>query len=200
MHNEDYRLPLGKLKQEGGDMQQFNSFYYKRLEQQRPAVKEAARLKWEAKHDVIDFVDNILDLKTSTLTVIIGTVFKDQKKKPCVLQNLLGVIKSADPLLLSIGADENLRETKWNGHFVSEDDQVILEDSSGRINIKASPKFIVDEQITGSIIAILGKADKQGYFEVDDFCFAGIPFQSDIPHFVPGMTRNMRDLFDTHDR
>jgi hypothetical protein len=32
MLNEAYRLPLGKQKIEGGDMQQFCSFYYKRLE------------------------------------------------------------------------------------------------------------------------------------------------------------------------
>lgn len=68
-------------------------------------MKEAARLKWEGNYDVIDIVDNILDLKTNRRTVIIGTLFKEQKKKPCVLTNLLGVIKSCDPLLLSIGAD-----------------------------------------------------------------------------------------------
>jgi hypothetical protein len=45
-------------------------------------------------------------------------------------------------------------------------------------------------------VAILGKADKQGYFEVEDYCFGGIPFQSDIPNFVAGMTTLKRDLFD----
>ena len=32
MHNTEFKLPLGKLKDKGGDMQQFCSFYYKRLE------------------------------------------------------------------------------------------------------------------------------------------------------------------------
>ena len=32
MKDTEYKLPLGKLKDQGGDMQQFCSFYYKRLE------------------------------------------------------------------------------------------------------------------------------------------------------------------------
>lgn len=70
-------------------MQQFNLFYYKRLEELKPAVREAAQLRWD---DDADYVDNILDLKTNCKTVIIGTLFKDQKKKPSVFKNLLGTI------------------------------------------------------------------------------------------------------------
>jgi hypothetical protein len=54
--------------------------------------------------------------------VIIGTLFKEQKKKPSVLQNLVGVIKSVNPMLLSIGADEEMYEKQWDGYFVSNDD------------------------------------------------------------------------------
>lgn len=49
--------------------------------------------------------------------------------KPCVLTDLLGVIKGGDPLLMSVAADEDLLVKKdYNGLFVSEDDQAILED------------------------------------------------------------------------
>lgn len=175
-------------------MQQFNLFYYKRLEQLRPAVKEAAQLKWNEK---IEFVDNILDLKTGRKTVIIGTLFKEQKKKPCVLTNLLGVIKSLEPLQMSIGADEDLQTEKdFNGLYVSEDDQAILEDSSGRINLKLHGLAKCEELVTGSILAILGVADHQGYFEVRDLCYAGIPFKSDLPPQVVGMTHTKKGLFD----
>jgi DNA polymerase delta subunit 2 len=185
MVNNGYRLPLGKLKHEGGDMQQFNLFYYKRLEQLRPAVKEAAELRW---HGKIDFVDNILDLKTGRQTVIIGTLFKEQKKKPCVLTNLLGTIRGMEPLLMSVGTDVDfLTEKDYNGLYVSEDDQAILEDSSGRINLKLLSHNVY-ELVTGSIMAILGEADQHGYFEVKDLCYAGIPFQSDLPPQVNNMT------------
>ena len=30
--NLTFKLPLGKLKEQGGEMQQFNQFYFKRLE------------------------------------------------------------------------------------------------------------------------------------------------------------------------
>lgn len=76
-------------------------------------------------------------MKTGRKTVIIGTLFKEQKKKPCVLTNLLGVIKGLEPLQMSIGADVDLKTEKdFNGLYVGEDDQAILEDSSGRINLK----------------------------------------------------------------
>ena len=71
--NLAFKLPLGKLQSEGGDMQQFNSFYFKRLEQLKGAVKEAAELKWDVH---AEYVDNILDLRTGKLTVIIGTLYK----------------------------------------------------------------------------------------------------------------------------
>jgi DNA polymerase II small subunit/DNA polymerase delta subunit B len=103
---------------------------------------------------------------------------------------------TANPLQMSIGADADLTEVDFNGYFVSDDDQVILEDSSGRINIRPMGFSWVNEHITGSIVAILGKADKQGYFIVEDFCYAGIPFKADFPNYVEGMTFNKRALFD----
>ena len=81
-------------------MQQFCSFYYKRLEQLRPEVKEAAELKWDNKGE---FVENILDLRPGVKTVIIGTMFKEQKKKPCVFSNLTGVIQTVKAIDLSFG-------------------------------------------------------------------------------------------------
>lgn len=133
------------------------------MEQLRPAVKEAAELRW---HGKIEFVDNILDLKTGKQTVIIGTLFKEQKKKPCVLNNLMGTIRGMEPLLMSVGTDVDfLTEKDYNGLYISEDDQAILEDSSGRINLKPLNNN-VNELVTGSIMAILGVADQHGYFEV----------------------------------
>ena len=37
-------------------------------------------------------VDNILDIKPFEDTVIIGTLFKDQKLKPSILNNIMGVL------------------------------------------------------------------------------------------------------------
>ena len=47
--------------------------------------------------------------------------------------------------------------------------------------------------VTGTIIALLGISDNQGYFHVNDFCMAGIPFQPEVPE---GVEIRDRKLFD----
>ena len=122
-------------------MQQFCSFYFKRLEELRADVKEAAELKWD---DRGEFVENILDLKPGIITVIIGTLFKEQKKKPCVFSNLTGVINSVNAVDLSFGAlDEEGKPL--SDQYISENDQVILEDASGRITINENNVFKIEE-------------------------------------------------------
>jgi len=60
-------------------------------------------MKWDAP---ADYVDNILDLNVGKLTVIIGTVFKEQRLKPSVFTNITGVVKSDHkPVDLSFGTD-----------------------------------------------------------------------------------------------
>jgi hypothetical protein len=58
-----------------------------------------------------------------------------------------------------------------------EGDVAVLEDISGRITIKNSPKrFEIQHFVSGTILALKGRAIDGGYFEVSDYCFAGIPF------------------------
>ena len=59
----------------------------------------------------------------------------------------------------------------------------MLEDNSGRVRIKKNEVFIPEKFVTGSIIALKGIVDVKGFFEVKDFCYAGIPFQS-VPRGV----------------
>jgi hypothetical protein len=51
-------------------------------------VKEAASMKWGN----LKIVDNILDIKPFEETVLIGTLFKEQKLKPSILNNIMGVL------------------------------------------------------------------------------------------------------------
>ena len=69
-------------------MLQYATLYFLRLEKLRPMVKEAAVMKWGDPK----IVDNILDIKPFEETVIIGTLFKDQKLKPTILKNIMGVL------------------------------------------------------------------------------------------------------------
>ena len=72
-------------------------------------MKEAAELKWDTNR--AEFVDNILDLRPGALTVIIGTVYKEQKLKPNVFTNISGVIKNEAAIDLSFGQVEGLDES-----------------------------------------------------------------------------------------
>ena len=78
----------------------------------------------------------------------------------------MNVIKNADSVDLSFGITGIDGNQSLAGKYISDDDQCILEDSSGRINIKEGPTFKPNEQVTGTIMALPGVADDQGYFGV----------------------------------
>lgn len=67
------------------------------------------------------------------------------------------------------------------GKFVSQNsteknDVAVLEDKSGRITIRNSDKFDINHFVSGTVVALKGQAIDGGYFQVDDYCFAGMPF------------------------
>ena len=168
-------------------MQQYCNLYFNRLQQLKPVVRESAELKWNQKK--ARYMDNILDLKTGELTVIIGTLFKEQKLKPCVFSNIEGVISAVSAIDCSTGKKDLV------GKFTSENDYAILEDASGRIQIRESSTFKCNQFVTGSIIALLGTADHGGYFVCKDFCYAGVPYKVELPRQINLSTK--RGLFDS---
>ncbi len=86
------------------------------------------------------------------MSIISGTLFKDMKRKPCILKDIAGTLGTRRPI------DYTARGNKDLG---------ILEDSSGRIRLKREddPEFI-GKLVTGSIMACLGRADVFGFFHV----------------------------------
>lgn len=76
-------------------------------------------MKWDAR---AEYVDNMLDLRPGNLTVIIGTVFKEQKKKPCVFTDISGVIKNVPSVDLSFGLNGTDGNKELAGKYISEDD------------------------------------------------------------------------------
>ena len=122
----------------------------------------------------LKIVDNILDIKPFEETVIIGTLFKEQPLKPSILNNIMGVLGQK-----KFQTPDG--EFNYAGQ-VSEDDVAVLEDKSGRITIKNSEEFNINQFVSGCILALKGKAITGGYFEVSEYCFAGIPYQSQIPN------------------
>lgn len=74
--------------------------------------------------------------------------------------------------------------------YYSDADQVMLEDESGRIRITGSAlhkqdlftgrnqPWAISANLIGIVVAIKGRENANGDFEVDDMCFAGLPDQS----------------------
>ncbi|CAG8576059.1 1244_t:CDS:2, partial [Acaulospora colombiana] len=111
----------------------------------------------EVKH-----VNRILDVKSDETCYIIGTVYMDMQFKPNIL--------------------DDVTKEHWviapppRPKYCSTDDKILLEDESGRIKLTGE---ILSQEIivTGLIMAVLGKENAEGEFEVYDLCFAGIPYQ-----------------------
>lgn len=139
-------------------------------------------MKW----DNVKFMGNVLDMKQGERTIIIGTLFKEQKLKPNVFTNITAPINAVSAIDCSRGAKI--------GQFTSDDDYAILEDLSGRIQIRESAHFKCNQFQTGSIVALLGTVDAQGYFICEDFCYAGIPFSAELPaHIKLGQKEGLFD-------
>ena len=45
-------------------------------------------------------------------------------------------------------------------------------------------------------MALFGKADANGFFQVEDYCYAGIPFKSELPRHIKCFGK-ARKLFDS---
>jgi hypothetical protein len=73
--------------------------------------------------------------------VITGTLYKEMSKKPCILSSVSGVLRD--------GAD----------NYCTEEDFIVLEDSSGRIRIKSNEIVHPGKFVTGSIVAFKGQVD-----------------------------------------
>ena len=128
-----------------------------------------------------NFISNILDIRQNTLSVLIGTLFKDMKIKPNILKDITGTLGSRKPL-----------------QYCSDQDTCVLEDSSGRIRLKDKTKDgnLFSKIVTGSIIGCLGRADINGIFFVEDYVYAGYISEPNLSQDGSVNVQKRRSLFD----
>eukprot|EP01135_Chromosphaera_perkinsii_P003788 Nk52_evm34s255 gene=Nk52_evmTU34s255 len=155
--------------------QQYSHLYYQRLLKMRSCVEEHAKKLWGAqskkrkrKEDFEEEeeeketslnVKSLIDVVQGKRCFIIGTVYKEMKLKPNVL-------------------DEYERERCMEGlpppreKYTTEEDTCVIEDESGRATLQGiNPANLV----TGTVMAVLGKESSSGAFEVEDYCFSEPP-------------------------
>ena len=120
--------------------------------------------------------------------VCIGTLYKNMALKPSVLAEYKDERGISAAILVPAG------------HFTSDDDSLLLEDDSGRMNLQNAPQTVpqtvpqngsqeeeqspampVHALCTGLVIAVKGTVQADGDLLVADWCAAGLPPQPQAP-------------------
>ena len=140
---------------------QYFQLYYQRLMLLLPRLKLAVEAKWPGASTA-----KVLDLKEGEECVIMGTLYKEMKLKPSILDEY--------------GKDLALGATIAAKKFTTDDDALVLEDEGARVKLvgaAADPRQFV----TGVVMACRGKVVQDGAFEVSETCFPAPAPQKPFP-------------------
>ncbi|XVF07363.1 hypothetical protein REPUB_Repub06bG0132100 [Reevesia pubescens] len=141
--------------------QQYSQIYFARLHMMRTLLYSLVP-NWKSHLPVC----TILGLEKGKECIIVGTLYKHMKLKPCILDEY-SKERSVTPLVKP-------------HNFMHQDDYLVLEDESGRVKLGGtmlSPSVYV----TGVVVALHGKETSAGDFFVEDVLEAGLPPQIERP-------------------
>ncbi|XP_009142038.2 DNA polymerase delta small subunit isoform X2 [Brassica rapa] len=154
----DERFEIQKEMYRG---QQYSQIYFARLHLMRTLLYSLAP-SWKPHLPVC----KVLGLEEGKECIIVGTLFKHMKLKPCVLDEY-SKERSVTPLVKP-------------RNFMHPDDSLILEDESGRVKLGGSA-LSPAVYVTGVVVALHGKETSAGEFVVEDVLEAGLPPQLERP-------------------
>ncbi|KAL2632818.1 hypothetical protein R1flu_004297 [Riccia fluitans] len=155
-HNEKFELKKQKYKG-----QQYSQLYFFRLTLTRKFLNPRVQERWPSYP-----VTNILGLEEGKVCVVIGTLYKQMKLKPNILDEY-----SKERSVVGLVAPSN---------FTDADDYLILEDESGRVKL-VGDCVTPSVYVTGVVVAVCGQAGKDGEFHVDEILEPGLAPQPAIP-------------------
>ncbi|KAJ3830402.1 DNA polymerase alpha/epsilon subunit B-domain-containing protein [Lentinula raphanica] len=138
---------------------QYSNIYFLRLSALRGFVQENAVRQWSNLPGKPSFVPRVLEVEPSKLCYIIGTVYMDMPLKPNVMED--------------IARDHSIPAPPPPPYYYSGEDQIMIEDESGRIQL-VGERLKSERLVTGVIIGALGMETSDGKFEVVDICYAGL--------------------------
>ncbi|TFK90949.1 hypothetical protein K466DRAFT_542531 [Polyporus arcularius HHB13444] len=160
---------------------QYSNIYFIRLRALRQHVEQRAKRRWGEVAGNPIFVPRVLDVEKGQLCFIIGTVYMDMPLKPNVLED--------------IARDRSIPAPPPREKYHSENDNVMLEDESGRICL-VGERLNNAGLVTGVIMGALGIETNNGDFEVVDICFPGMAPQpsAGLPWPAPKKSDDSMDV------
>ncbi|XP_022744138.1 DNA polymerase delta small subunit-like isoform X1 [Durio zibethinus] len=141
--------------------QQYSQIYFARLHMMRTLLYSLVP-NWKSHLPVC----TVLGLEEGKECIIVGTLYKHMKLKPCILDEY-SKERSATPLVKP-------------HNFIHQDDYLVLEDESGRVKL-GSTMLSPSVYVTGVVVALHGKETTAGDFFVEDILEAGLPPQIERP-------------------
>lgn len=159
--NDEYKMAMSKRNYN----RQYAPIYYMRLHKLMGGLIDEATAKWAPLGT--KYLPKCLDIEEDQTVFVIGTLFKEMKYKPSMLEEVTRSHWGAPP-------------PKRNKYVADgEDDgssELLLEDASGRIKL-VGPKVEQFMLVTGAVCAVLGTGGENGRFTVVDIVFPGLPPQ-----------------------
>ena len=123
----------------------------------------------------------MLDVEKGQLCYIVGTVYMDMPLKPNVMEDIARDVRILIKVFVSVysffAIQQSIAPPPPPSRYYSIEDDVMLEDASGRIRLVGDP-LKVARLVTGVIIGALGMENPNGDFEIVDICDAGLAPQS----------------------
>lgn len=127
--------------------------------------------------------EKVLDISPDRYCVIAGTVYKEMKLKPCILDEYN---KTATGSVTGAAAASAAATTANGGaaeKHMSADDALILEDEFGRVSLTGdAAKGVLDVKglASGIVVAVLGREVAGGKFEVEAVFLPGLAPQKPL--------------------
>ncbi|KJE93616.1 DNA polymerase delta small subunit, variant 1 [Capsaspora owczarzaki ATCC 30864] len=118
-----------------------------------------ARLLPKTQHKTAapSFVNQLVHLEIGRRCFAVGTLYKEMTLKPSILKE--------------IAEERDLVPQPPRARYTSDDDFIVLEDSSGRVRLGGN--FPSSELVTGDVVAVLGTEQSGGEFVVEEWLMAG---------------------------
>lgn len=142
---------------------QYAQLYFSRLLKLRQVVQQQVQAAWPGTPVV-----KILSVGEDQEVAVIGTLYKDMKLKPSILDEY--------------AKQPGFKQALGGTGFCSDDDSLVLEDEGARMSMRSEcAELQPDSVVTGVVLAVRGRAEPGGDFVVSGVLWAGLPEQPQRP-------------------